>query len=239
MKSLRVVMLAGFAVMAGFMVQAQTADEIVNKHIDAIGVKEKLAAIKTVTVEYDMDVQGTTGAGTTFLVTGKGYRNEVELAGQKLVQVYTDKGGWGINPFAGQTSPEPLPADELKGAKSNLTPGGPLFDYAAQGNKIELNGTENVNGVAAHKVKLTMSDGPEVIYYIDPNTFYILKSVAKRDVQGQSMEITSTFSDYKKTDYGYVAPGSTEVSFPMFSFTLKTKKIDINKEIDPALFEMK
>lgn len=239
MKSLRVVTLAAFASIAGFMAQAQTAEEIVGKHIEAIGGKEKINGIKTVTVEYDMDVQGTTGPGVTYLLTGKGYRNEVELAGQKLVQVYTDKGGWGINPFAGQTAPEPLPAEELKGAKSNLTPGGPLFDYSTQGGKIELNGTENVNGVTAHKVKLTMADGPEVTYYIDPKTFLILKSVAKRQVQGQDMEITSTFTDYKKTDYGFVAPGATEVTFPMFSFTLKTKKIDINKDIDPALFEMK
>jgi hypothetical protein len=238
MKSLRVAILAAAAMIAGVMAQAQTAEEIVNKHIEAIGGKEKIQGIKSVYTEYDMDVMGNQAPGVTWLLTGKGYRNEIDFGGQKIIQCVTDKGGWGINPMMGQTSPEPLPEDQVKMQRGSLNPGGPLVEFKEKGHKIELNGTENVNGVAAHKIKLNITDGPEVIYLIDPNTFYILKSIMKSNQQGQEVETSFVFSDYKKTDYGFVQPGTTEMTLPGFTLNIKLKKIEINKEIDPKIFEM-
>jgi hypothetical protein len=238
MKSLRVVMLAAFALTAG-IAQAQTADEIVNKHLDAIGGKDKIAAIKSIVTEYDMDVMGQQAPGVTYVLNGKGYRNEMDFGGQKIIQVVTDKGGWGINPMMGQTSPEPMPADQVKMNKGNIDAGGPLYNYAAKGNKVELAGTENVNGVNAHKLKMTTTDGPEMTFYIDPNTYYILKTIIKAKADGQDVETSLVFSDYKKTDYGYVTAGTTELNLPQgFTLTIKAKKVEVNKEIDPKLFEM-
>jgi outer membrane lipoprotein-sorting protein len=238
MKSLRVVM-AALVMTAGSMAQAQTADEIANKHIDAIGGKDKLAAIKTIYTEYDMDVMGTQAPGVTYILNGKGYRNEMDFGGQKIIQVFTDKGGWSINPMMGQTSPEPLPEDQVKANKGSLDAGGPLYNYAAKGGKLELNGTEKIGSVEAHKLKLTTADGPEMMIFIDPTTYYILKTVIKAKAEGQDVETTLVFSDYKKTDFGYVSAGTTELNLPQgFSVTIKAKKVEINKEIDPKIFEM-
>lgn len=238
MKSLRVAMLAAFTLVAG-IVQAQSADEIINKHVEAIGGKDKLAAIKTIYTEFDLDVMGQQAPGVTYVLSGKGYRNEMDFGGQKIIQVVTDKGGWGINPMMGQTSPEPLPEDQVKMNRANLDPVGPLYNYASKGYKVELAGTEETSGVKAHKLKLTSPEGPEMMYFIDPNTYYILKTVVKAKVDGQEMETTLAFSDYKKNDYGYVSAGTTELNLPQgFSLTIKTKKVEVNKEIDPKIFEM-
>jgi hypothetical protein len=239
MKSLRVVMLAAFALIAG-MVQAQTADDIINKHIEAIGGKDKIAGIKSIYTEYDLDVMGQQAPGVTYVLNGKGYRNEMDFGGQKIIQVITDKGGWGVNPLMGQTSPEPLPEDQVKMNKGNIDAGGPLWNYASKGTKVELAGTENVSGVQAHKLKLTTTDGPELMIFVDPTTYYILKTVIKAKADGQDVETTLVFSDYKKTDYGYVSAGTTELNLPQgFSLTIKTKKVEVNKEIDPKIFDMK
>lgn len=238
MKSLRV-LLAATAMMVGGLVQAQTADEIAQKHIDAIGGKDKIAAIKTVYTEYDLDFMGQQAPGVTYVLNGKGYRNEMDFGGQKIVQVITDKGGWGINPLMGQTSPEPMPEDQVKMNKNSIDAGGPLYDYAAKGNKLELNGTENVNGVNAHKLKLTTTDGPELTIFVDPTSYYILKTIVKAKAEGQDVETTLVFSDYKKNDYGYVTAGTTELNLPQgISVIIKQKKVEVNKEIDPKIFEM-
>jgi len=239
MKFLRVALLAVVSMLA-ITVQAQTADEIVNKAIDAIGGKDKISTIKTVYSEYDMEIMGNTASGQSYLVNGTGFRNEVDFGGQKIIQVYTDKGGWSINPLQGQTTAEAMPEDQAKAGKGQLDVGGPLFNYAAKGSKVELVGKEDVNGVSAHKLKLTTKDSAaEITYLIDPTTFYVLKAYNKTSVNGQQVETVASFSNYKKTDFGYVMPGTTELVLPQgITLNITSKKVEINKEIDPKIFEM-
>lgn len=238
MKFQRVALLAIVSTLA-ITVQAQTADEIVNKHIEAIGGKDKIAAMKSVYTEYEMDMQGNAAAGVIYQVNGKGFRNEIDFGGQKLVQVYTEKGGWGINPFMGQTAPTAMPDEVAKAGKGQIDIGGPLFNYAAKGNKVELQGKEDINGVSAHKLKVTSADSTEVVFLIDPTTYYVLRSTSKASVNGQPIETVANFSDYKKSDYGYVTAGKYELILPQgLTLNITNKKTEVNKEIDPKIFEM-
>jgi outer membrane lipoprotein-sorting protein len=238
MRSLRVVLMAA-SVLSVFSLRAQTADEIINKHIEALGGKEKLAAIKSIYTEYDLEVMGQQVAGTTWLVNGKAYKNEVSFGGQKIVQCFTDQGGWGINPMMGQTSAEALPEDQVKAGKAQLDAGGPLFNYAAKGNTVELVGKEAVGEKQAFKLKLKTKDSVESLFWIDPATYYVLKSSVKTNFQGSEMETTIAFSNYKKTDYGFVMPTTTEINMSQgLTMNITSKKTEINKDVDMKLFEM-
>jgi hypothetical protein len=58
-------------------------------------------------------------------------------------------------------------------------------------------------------------------------------------VSGQDVETTTTYSNFQKTDYGYVVPFTQELVLPLgVSTTISDKKVEINKTIDPAIFEM-
>jgi outer membrane lipoprotein-sorting protein len=239
MKSLRVVLLSAGVLLAAGNSFAQTADEIVNKHIEALGGKAKLNAIKTIYTEYDMEVMNNQASGVSYLVNGKGYRNEIDFGGQKIIQCVTDKGGWGINPMMGQTAPEAMPEDQVKSSQGQLAVGGPLMDYASKGNTVELQGRDTLNGVNAFKLKVKSKEGTETTMWIDPTTYYILKSTNKATISGQEVETSAVFSNYKKTDYGYVMPTNTELTLPQgFSLNITNKKVEINKDIDPKIFEM-
>jgi len=239
MKILKTLLLAT-TVLSAIAVKAQTANEIVDKYVAALGGKEKIAGIKTIYTESSVQIMGNEAPSTTTLVNGKGFKNEMDFNGSKIVQCYTKDGGWTINPFQGQTAAEPLPAEMVKRGKAQLDIGGPLFNYAAKGNKVELVGKEDVNNVKnAYKLKVTTADSLVMMMYIDPTTYYLIKNVSTISAQGQEIEIGSTFSDYKKTDYGYPVPYSTELALPQgMSLTIVTKKVEINKEIDPKIFEM-
>ena len=238
MRSLRVVLMAA-SVLSVVSLRAQTADEIINKHIEALGGKDKLASIKTVYTEYDMEVMGQTMPGTTWLVNGKAYKNEVEFGGQKIVQCFTDKGAWGINPMMGQTTPTAMPAEQAKVGMGQLDPGGPLFNYTSKGNTVELVGKDPLDGKDAFKLKLKSKDGVESFFWIDPTSYYLLKSSVKTNANGMDVETSLVFSNYKKTDYGFVAPTNTEISMGQgFTLNLTNKKLEINKEVDMNLFEM-
>jgi outer membrane lipoprotein-sorting protein len=132
-----------------------------------------------------------------------------------------------------------MPADQLKSGKAQLDAGGPLFNYTAKGNTVELAGKEAVNGKDAFKLKLKTKDSVESFIWIDGATWYIVKSNVKTKMGNDDVETTIAFSNYKKTDFGYVLPTTTEVTMPQgVVLNITSKKTEINKEMDMKLFEM-
>ena len=224
-------------VIAGMALHAQTADEIVNKYIDAIGGKEKLSQMKSLQVESAVEMMGAMAQNTITILNGKGFKNEMTFNGQKVVQCVTDTGGWMINPMMGSTAAVPMSAEEAKAVQEQLIIGGPLYEYAKRGAKVELAGKEDIAGTSAYKLKMTGADSVESFFYIDPKTFYLIKMVSKRNIQGQDMDVVAVFSDYQKTDFGYSMPFKTQMTLPQITITTATKKVEVNKPVDPAIFK--
>jgi len=229
-----------FILLAGLSlgsVRAQTVDEVVTKYVDALGGKSVINSIKTIYVESSIDLMGNEAPCVTYILNGKGYKNELDFNGTKIVQCITDKGGWALNPMAGSATPTAIPEDQVKASQSQLQVGGPLYDYAAKGNKVELIGKDTSGGATAYKVKLT-SGAVDIVYYIDASSYHINKAVSKFSVNGQDIESTASFSDYRKTDFGYTMAFSQKVELPQITLNITNKKVEVNKTIDPAIFEM-
>jgi len=236
MKMLRSV-LAGVLLLSTALVHAQTADDVINKHIAAIGGKDVLGKIRSQVVESSISVMGSELSSTTTLLVGKGFKNVANFNGQEIVQCITPTGGWMINPLAGMTDPTPIPEDQVKESQTALEVGGGLFNYKEKGAKAELAGKEKVEGVETIKLKLTNKDGKESFYYIDPATNYIVKHEAQVNTPQGDVTMVSTFSNYKKTDIGYVIPYTT-VRNQGFEMTMTVNKVEFNKDVDPKIFEM-
>ena len=174
---------------------------------------------------------------TTTILNGKGYRNELDFNGTKIIQVVTDKGGWSINPMAGQTTATPMPDDLLKVFQLRLDVGGPLVNYAARGSKVEYLGKDTAGG-ASYQLKLTTKDNLELRVFIDANTYFLKKTISKINANGQEMEVMIDYSDYKKTDSGLFMPYAQQITQPQVTLSITHKKIEVNKPIDPSIFEM-
>ena len=219
--------------------RAQTADEIVSKHIEALGGKTVVSGIKSVVMESTVDV-GEMGqaTSTTYIINGKAFKNESDFNGMKIIQVVTDKSGWTVNPPAGQTTPVALTDEQVKIGQTQTLVGGPLIDYAAKGYKLELIGKDTTGGVTDYKLRLTGVTGVEPTYYISAKTWLLDKEVDKVSAQGQEVETTTRYSDYKKAEGGYVYAGTRSVVLPQLTLTITNKKVEVNKEIDPKIFDM-
>src|SRR5437868_1950367 len=115
---------------------AQSADDIINKHIDAIGGKELLNKITSLYMEVSTQVMGNEMPGKVTILNGKGYKSEAELNGKIIVQCMTDTSGWMINPMAGITQATSMPAEAYKAGKLQINVE-PMLNYAEKGYKAE------------------------------------------------------------------------------------------------------
>jgi hypothetical protein len=214
---------------------AQTADEIVAKYVAAIGGKDAISQVKSVYTESSLNMMGGDNPSTTTLVDGVGFKNETEFNGTKIVQCFTDKGGWIINPMAGAANATPMPDDVYNAGKPQIKVGGALYDYAAKGSKVELLGKEGT----AYKIKLTTKENVETTYLIDSTSYLVTTVMTKGKMQDQDVAITTRLSDYRKTDLGYMVPYAIDVDFGgQFQLSIAVKKVELNKTIDPAIFAM-
>jgi len=229
--------------------QAQTADEIINKYIDALGGKDKLNSIKTLHME-----------GVTVMQNGNEVDAKIDKEQEKLsrrevsfgmgsnTSIVTDKEGWFTNPRNGGAF-ESIPAERLKAQQADLDIRGPLVDYASKGSTVELLGKDKVGDKDAYKIKLTPKTGNEVIYYIDANTYYLLRETRKGgggfgggggggrpqgQGQGGDGTLNIDYSNYQKTPDGYVFPFT--VTFGQGG-SMNYEKIEVNKPIDASLYK--
>ncbi len=220
------------ALLAFTTLRAQTADEIVNKYVDAIGGKDAISSVKSLVVESTMTAMGNDAPTTTTILVGKGYKNESDFAGTKLVTVVTPTGGWMVNPYAGAPTPTAMPDDQFKSSKVNMLLN-PLANYAANGAKVELLGKDS----ADYKLKMS-GNGMDVTYYMNMKTYLIDKLVSQTSMGGQSGDITISFSDYRKLDGGLLYPYATTLDLPQVSLAIAVKKVTVNSTIDPTAFDM-
>jgi hypothetical protein len=225
--------LSAFLLLIAATMQAQTVDEIINKHIEAIGGKEILKQVKTLYIENSMEIMGNEAPFTEYFLDGKGYKSETEFNGAKIINCVTDNGGWSVNPMMGGTDAQTMPETLYQYSKPQIYIGGALLDYAAKGYKVELIGKEK----GSYKIK--MSDNKtETFYFIDETSFYLTKSNVKSEMMGQSVDVITTFSGYKKTDIGFVLAYEKNVDMGMFQLNSKVSKVEVNKEIDPKIFDI-
>ncbi len=218
--------------------KAQTADEIVNKYFDAIGGKAKLETVKTAYSEGEMSIMNNPAPFVSSVIDGKASRSEIDFNGQKIINCYTVGAGWTVNPLAGVTEPTPMPAQQVGMGAMTYDLKGPMYNYASKGYKLELAGKEKLNNADAFKLKLTTRDSTEIDCYIDAASSLLLKTVIKVTVSGQPLEIAIATSDYQKTNIGVLMPFVSEVNYPGLTIVSTTKKMDLNREIDPAIFVM-
>jgi hypothetical protein len=215
---------------------AQSADEIISKHVAALGGADKIAAIKTMQYDQTMSVQGMELTSKTVYIIGKSVRNDVSVMGQQITNVIDGDKGWIINPMQGGNAQD-LPADALKSAKSTTEPS--IFHLAyLNENKFpyELTGKEKYKGKDAFALKVSRPEGV-FNYYVDAGTYQLLGSKGSVSTQGQQVETTSTYSDYKVVD-GISIPYVSEVTMPSLpgAITAKLANVTFNQTVDPAVF---
>src|SRR5215204_3110857 len=161
-------------------VNAQTADDVIQKYSKAMGGLAAFNAIKTMKTTGTITTQGVDLALTSQIINGKAIRTDVQAMGQSVINSYKDGKGWKINPFAGVTTVTDMTPEELIDFKIQSMIASQLMDYKSRGHKVELEGQEDVEGIKTYKIKLTNKDNKVTTYFISVTDNNLVKSVTTR-----------------------------------------------------------
>lgn len=233
MKLIRTSAIAISAMLLSVFTFAQTAEEIVAKHIEAIGGAAAWKKVNSLYYEGKMTVQGAEINLTLTSLNGKGVRQNISLMGMTGYQIITPTAGWNFMPFQGQTTPEAMTADELKQAVDDLDVQGKLVDYKSKGHTVEYLGKDDVEGTECFKLKITTKAGNVETVFIDPKSYYIVRSVVKRTANGQESDVPTGLSNFQKLPEGIVVPFSLTLPFG----EMVISKAEVNKQVDESTFK--
>jgi hypothetical protein len=231
-----------FAVLLSMAARAQSAQEIVNKYLQAMGGKEKLQSINSLYQEGIAVLDnGAKLSARSWRIYDRVFREEVTMPAGKVTIVVTPRQGWSAGPGTGGLF-KPLTEAQLKGLRPEIDPGGPLVDYAAKGNKIELAGKDTVNGTVCYRIRVYFPAGGSTVYSIDARTGYILRAthtggnVLGTILPGSGAEqhpdgaVSTEYSDYKVIAGGYVFPHAITLS--PYGAKVKILRIEVNGSVD-------
>ncbi len=214
---------------------AQTADEIIDKHLQAIGGKDKLKKLNSIIMEGKVNAQGMEIPMNTMIVNNKGFRLDFSLMGMDAWMIMRPDSGWSFMPFQGQTKPEAIPADQLKEGVDRLDLASELCEYKEKGHTVEYLGMDDVEGTECHKLKVLSKNGNTTYYLIDPKSFYTVKTINKVKAGGKEFDAETKFGNYKETEGGYVFPYTIDSG----QGPLEITKITINAPVDDSKFTVK
>ena len=217
-----------------------TVDELVAKNLEAKGGAAALSAIQTIRFEGRLLAnQGQLELKFTQTKKRSGkIRSDAVLQSMNLIQAYNGTSGWKIFPIYGRKDPEKMSADESKSLIEEAEIGGPLEDWKAQGKTVTYIGTEDVEGTAAHKLKVVRKNGDISYVYLDPEYFLEIRVIDQRLEQGAKVEIETDLGDYEKVN-GVYFPFSLEAGSKGSSDKQKTivEKGEANIPVDDSIFE--
>jgi outer membrane lipoprotein-sorting protein len=213
--------------------KAQTLEEILSKHMQALGGEEALKAQRNSVVDLEMVVPGgLTGTIKNYFKYPDKLRTEMDLKVMKGLTVYDGQKGW-VQDANGQV--RELAGMELEQTKSEIyfSVYGYLFPERAKG-KVEYLGREKVGDIDYYVVQATPEGCDPVKMYINPQTYLIDKTVSKYDI----VVSTSYYSDYK--DFGGVKVATSMVintGDTAYNIRTTLTNIELNPELSDDLFK--
>ena len=222
---------------------AQTADEVIDKSIAAMGGRAAMEKIKTRAsvgaialstpagdVPGTIEIQAALPNKTRTLI--KADLSAFGVGQLQVDQRFDGSTGYVLDSMQGD---RPITGNQLDNMKANSFPH--LFlNYKAMGATVTLTGREKLGTRDAFVLVFTPTAGSAVKQFIDAENYLPVRTMITAEVpQVGSIEQTADASDFRDVD-GVKIPFKVQVSSSVQSFTITFSKIEHNVAIDDKVF---
>jgi len=174
---------------------------------------------------------------TLYMARPHKQRIEIKFQDETLVQVYDGQHGWKLQPYLKRGMALPFSAEEMKQARQFQEIDGPLVDYAAKGTKVALDGTDEIEGHPAYRLKLTLKGGDVRRVWVDAQSFLDVQIDGARRFNGHAVAQYTALRDFRSVD-GVKVPYLMETRTEGLPDREKivVDKVALNPKLDDALF---
>ncbi|WP_317043820.1 M16 family metallopeptidase [Maribacter sedimenticola] len=204
-----------------------TANEVISSYITAIGGKEKLEDVDTFLMTAAAEMQGMQLDLEIKKTVANQFMQDVKMMGNSVSkQVLDGDTGYMVN----QGQRMELSGEELLKIKAESAPFVEL-QYLTNSD-ISLDGAEMVGDKSAFKVKV--SDDKTIFY--DVETGLKLQEVNIAEMQGQQIQSTFTYEDYREVN-GILFPFKLTQTMGPQSFEFIVSEIKVNEGVSEEDFK--
>lgn len=234
-----------FFLLSTLFVQAQTAEEVINKYVETLGGQKKLTTIKSVKKVFKSASEFGEGGGSVIMVEDQGSRIESQTLFGTSLSIVNKKKGWSIVQTALDDKPEVKEMDESERSSAfpsidldidKAFPWTNIMSYVRYGASkhisLTLVGKETVDGKECFKLKIKYVSTET--WYIDSNTWHLVKieSGTKDD------PTTIRYSDFRKDANGILLPYKEEVIYKDGNVlvTSTISEYETNIKVDKSVF---
>ncbi|MFL6277758.1 MAG: hypothetical protein ACJ74G_21430 [Blastocatellia bacterium] len=211
-----------------------SAEQIVNKYVQAIGGKAAIEKItsRQATGTFEIAAMGVSGPVSMYSKAPNKTVLTIDISGFGLIQRgYNGTVGWEVNPQTGNR--------ELSGAElAQMKLGSDFFRDIKMMQlfpKMVVKGVEKVGGSDAYVVDATSADGVTETMYFDAQSGLIVRTDVVADTPEGKTQVSSYSSDYRDVD-GVKIPFTIRQTTPTIEFTIKLDSVKHNVAIDDAKF---
>ncbi|UFH55066.1 hypothetical protein [Spirosoma sp. KNUC1025] len=207
-----------------------SAEDILTKHIQALGGLEKLRSLKTVLIRQTTSAQNQDIQQTLYVIPGEGIRSEINAMGTEIIVVARADSGWQVNPaLYGNQKPMSLEATQIKSVRAQSDLFGPLVSVQAKGHAVTYEGDEKVDGELCYKLTISTLTGNQFTTYVSQKSNMLHKMTTKNS--------ELYYLNYKNVG-GYMFPEQIDIYSGGVKASINERSFEVNKPFDDALFKM-
>ncbi|MFY0563054.1 hypothetical protein ACN28E_04370 [Archangium lansingense] len=174
-----------------------TLQTVVDKHLKAVGGKERLKAVKTLHLTTLVREGDTVTTSTVQRARPNLVRYDMDKNGTRVSKLFDGQQGWVVE---GSAAPQRLDKEKSATmAEGAFFEHDALLDPKARGVALKLDGVEEVHGAPAFKLVLTRGTTTEV-RFIDQSSFLEVRRTYAGTHEGKAYNKAITFSDYRDVD---------------------------------------
>jgi len=206
--------------------EGMTAQNVLEKYIEAIGGKEKLMGVESYSLMAEAEMQGMLLNLEVKKTSKNQYMQDVKVMGNSMSKKVVDEDK-GYMVMRGQR--KDLGENELKKVKEESAT---FPELNLLNTDVALEGVEVIDGKKAYKIKIS----DEKTSFYDIETGLKVQDAVSVEAQGQQMNTTFDYTDYKEVS-GIKFPFILTQTMGSQKFDFIVKEIKINEGVSDLDFE--